>query len=45
MKVMAPIWLLLAGVLGLSTSDERIPIAKQLAEESQLEYNFTKKFR
>lgn len=34
---------LLAGVLGLSTSDERIPNAKQIAEERQLAYKFTKK--
>lgn len=31
---------LLAGVLGLSTSDEKIPIAKQLAKEYGLVYKF-----
>src|SRR3954453_19808182 len=34
---------LLAGVLGLSTSDENVPYAKQLAEESGLTYEFTKR--
>ena len=34
---------LLAGVLGLSTSDEGIPNAKQIAEERKLAYQFTKK--
>lgn len=34
---------LLAGVLGLSTKDDRIPNAKELAKERHLEYQFTKK--
>lgn len=34
---------LLAGVLGLSTMDERIPHAKTLAEEYGLKYEFTKR--
>src|SRR6478752_2412296 len=34
---------LLAGVLGLPTSDEKIPIAKQVAEEFGLEYKFAKR--
>ncbi|KKK38189.1 hypothetical protein WQ57_10320 [Mesobacillus campisalis] len=34
---------LLAGVLGLSTDDERIPTAKQLAQHHGLEYEFTRK--
>jgi L-serine dehydratase len=34
---------LLAGVLGLSTMDERIPSAKQVAEENGLQYEFTKR--
>lgn len=34
---------LLAGVLGLSTRDERIPAAKQLALDSGLTYTFTKR--
>src|SRR3954470_12570852 len=34
---------LLAGVLGLATSDENVPQAKQLAEQSGLTYEFTKR--
>jgi L-serine dehydratase len=34
---------LLAGVLGLSTMDERIPNAKQVADENGLQYEFTKR--
>ncbi|TWE08102.1 L-serine dehydratase [Neobacillus bataviensis] len=34
---------LLAGVLGLSTSDENVPFAKQLAEQNGLSYEFTKR--
>lgn len=34
---------LLAGVLGLTTSDEKIPNAKQLANENNLHYTFTKR--
>lgn len=34
---------LLAGVLGLSTMDERIPNARQVADENGLHYEFTKR--
>jgi L-serine dehydratase len=34
---------LLAGVLGLATSDENVPHAKQLAEQNDLSYEFTKR--
>ncbi|ULT59349.1 L-serine ammonia-lyase, iron-sulfur-dependent, subunit alpha [Neobacillus drentensis] len=34
---------LLAGVLGLATSDEKVPHAKQLAEQNDLSYEFTKR--
>lgn len=34
---------LLAGVLGLSTSDENVPLAKQITEQEGLSYEFTKR--
>ncbi|MEH7094447.1 L-serine ammonia-lyase, iron-sulfur-dependent, subunit alpha [Neobacillus vireti] len=34
---------LLAGVLGLATSDENVPYAKQLADQNDLSYEFTKR--
>ena len=34
---------LLAGVLGLTTMDDRIPNAKKVAEENGLQYEFTKR--
>ena len=34
---------LLAGVLGLSTMDDGIPNAKEIAEENGLQYEFTKR--